>query len=149
MKRILALAGAALLCTTGGALAGHHHRKPITVEVGIDGFCNVYRVTYSTRTGLATAQDEPSCTGTYGGGMLAQTKVAGDVMMLALQDQTNQPGVQVMMQLSYPFTPTGTVTIFQTTDGTTFSDAFDGTYTLQTGTPLNRGSKPVSSAFRK
>ena len=148
MKSTLALATAALICTTGAAFAGHHHH-PITVDVGIDGFCNVYHITYNPKTGLATAQDTPSCTGTYGGGMLAQTKVAGDVMLLALQDQVNQPGVQMLVQLSYPFTPTGTVTIFQTTDGTTFTDAYDGTYTLETDAPVNGGGKPVSSAFRK
>ncbi|HTT97192.1 MAG TPA: hypothetical protein VMF58_04035 [Rhizomicrobium sp.] len=149
MKRTLALAAAALLCTTGAALARHHHGKPVTVDLGIDGFCNIYHVTYSTKTSLATAQDTPSCTGTYGGGMLAQTKPAGDVMLLALQDPQGQPGVQLMVQFSYPFTTGGTVTIFQTTDGTTFTDAFDGTYTVETGTRANGGSKPVQSAFRK
>jgi hypothetical protein len=148
MKKFLifAAATAALMCTTEGALAGHRLK---VAEIGIDGFCNVYHITYSTKTGLATAQDTPNCTGTYGGGTLAQTKVAGDVMLLALQDPQGQPGVQMMVQLSYPFTTPGTVTIYQTTDGTTFTDAWDGTYTVETGAPVHRGGKPVQSVFRK
>jgi len=150
MKNVLVIAAAAtaaLLYTTGSALARHHH--PVVTEIGIDGFCNVYKVTYNPRTHLATAQDTPNCTGTYGGGVLAQTKTAGDVMLLAVQDQQNQPGVQIMLQLSYPFTTSGAVTIYQTTDGLTFTDAFDGTYTVETGAPVNRGGKSVSSIFHK
>jgi len=146
---VITAAAAALICTTDGALAGHHHHHPVVTEIGIDGFCNVYKVTYNPSTHLATAQDTPNCTGSYGGGVLAQTKSAGDVMLLAVQDQQNQPGVQIMLQLSYPFTTSGAVTIYQTTDGLTFTDAFDGTYTVETGAPVNRGGKSVTSIFRK
>jgi len=147
MKRTLALAAAALLCMTGGALARHH--RPQVAEIAIDGFCNVYKVTYSRWTGLATAQDTPNCTGTYGGGMIVKNANGDAVMLLALQDQVNAPGRQTMLQLSYPFVTGGAVTIYSTTDGTTFSDDFDGTYTVETGAPVNRGGKSVFTALRK
>ncbi|MEI9929784.1 MAG: hypothetical protein WDM89_04265 [Rhizomicrobium sp.] len=136
------------MCTTGAALAKHHHKKPVIADVALDDFCNIYHITIGTN-GLASAQDTPSCTGTYGGGLLAQTTADGDVLLLALQDPVGSPGVQMLIKFSYPLTPTGTFTIYQTTDGITFTDAYDGTYTREDDKLVHQGSKPISSVFHK
>jgi hypothetical protein len=141
MKRIAALAAAALICSAGASLA-----KSKTFAIGLDGFCDNYGVTLSGT--IAAAQDAPSCSGQYGGGLLATVKGFGKTVLLALQDPINQPGVQVMLELSYPFTDGGTFTIYQTTDGVNFVDEFDGTYSV--GRDAQRGeknSRSITSLF--
>jgi hypothetical protein len=129
-----------VLASASSALAAPH-----ITGIKLDGYCDNFTVTL--RGAVAVAQDAPSCTGLYGGGLIAGVKVFGKSVLLAPQDQTGSPGVQYMLELSYPFTPTGTFRIYQTTDGTSFQDASDGTYTMN-GAPANGSGKPVTSAFR-
>jgi hypothetical protein len=144
MKRIVALAAAALICSTGGSLAA----KAKAFTISLDGFCDNYDVTIKGL--IATARDAPSCGGQYGGGLLATVKGFGKAAILALQDPNGAPGVQVMLELSYPFTDGGTFTIYQTTDGVNFVDESDGTYSV--GTDAQRGPKsdhPITSLFHR
>jgi hypothetical protein len=144
MKRIVALAAAALIYSTGGAFAA----KAKTFTISLDGFCDNYDVTI--RGVIATAQGAPSCSGQYGGGLLATVKGFGKAAVLALQDPNGAPGVQVVLELSYPFNDGGTYTIYQTTDGVNFIDETDGTYSV--GTDAQRGvksSRSVTSLFRR
>jgi hypothetical protein len=136
MRRILALGAAALVASTGFANA-----RGKTSEISLDGYCNIYQITI---TGvLAAAQDTPSCSGNFGGGLVATVKGFGKSVDIALQDASN-PGVQLMLELSYPFVTGGTFHLYQTTNGITFSDALDGTYSISTAP--ERGEKSNLSA---
>jgi hypothetical protein len=135
MRRVPLLALALVLCA-GGASA-----RPRVTEISLDGYCNIYHISISGV--LAAAQDTPSCSGTYGGGLAATVKGFGKSVDLALQDASN-PGVQLMLELSYPFTTGGTFHLYQTTDGINFTDALDGTYSISTAP--DRGAKSARSA---
>jgi hypothetical protein len=122
MRHILIGTLAALLASTD--IAGARGK---TYEISLDGYCNIYHIQI---TGvLAAAQDTPSCSSNFGGGLVATVKGFGKSVDLALQSQSN-PGVQLMLELSYPFVNGGTFHLYQTTNGITFSDALDGTYSL-------------------
>src|ERR1700733_6654223 len=104
MRRILALGAAALVASTGLANA-----RGKTTEISLDTYCNIYQITV---TGvLAAAQDTPSCSGNFGGGLVATVKGFGKSADIALQDASN-PGVQLMLELSYPFTNGGTFHLY-------------------------------------
>ncbi len=136
MKKILVLGALALLASTGAACA---HGK--VYDISLDGYCNIYHIQV---TGvLAAVQDTPSCSGNFGGGLLATVKGFGKSVDVALQDQSN-PGVQLMLELSYPFVTGGTFHLYQTTNGITFTDALDGTYSIDTAP--ERGEKSAVSA---
>jgi hypothetical protein len=136
MKKILVLGALALLASTGAGLA---HGK--VYDISLDGYCNIYHIQI---TGvLAAAQDTPSCSGNFGGGLLATVKGFGKSVDIALQDQSN-PGVQLMLELSYPLVTGGTFHLYQTTNGITFTDALDGTYSIDTAP--ERGEKGSASA---
>ena len=136
MRRILALGAAALVASTGFASA-----RGKTTDISLDSYCNIYHITI---TGvLVAAQDTPSCSGNFGGGLLASVKGFGKSVDIALQDASN-PGVQLMLELSYPFVTGGTFHLYQTTNGITFSDALDGTYSIDTSP--ERGEKSDRSA---
>lgn len=142
MKKMLASAVLLTMLSASAVMA-----RPVTTAIKLDGFCNIYSVTVNQV--LAKAQDTPSCTGTYGGGLVGATKTFGKSVILALQDQVGSPGVQMMLQLSYPFTPTGTFTIYQTTDGLTFQDMFDGTYEMDNAPKQPHGrERSITSLFR-
>ena len=139
MRRILALGAAALLASTGFVQA-----RGKTTDISLDSYCNIYHITI---TGvLVAAQDTPSCSGNFGGGLLATVKGFGKSVDVALQDASN-PGVQLMLELSYPFVTGGTFHLYQTTNGITFSDALDGTYSIDTAP--ERGEKSAVSATVK
>jgi len=123
MKRILALGAAALIASASGALAGRNVK-----DIHLDGYCSIYHI--SIAGGLVNAQDTPSCSGAYGGGLVATVKDTGKTVTLALQDASS-PGVQRMLVLSYPFATGGTFKLYETTDGTNFHLALDGTYTVE------------------
>lgn len=112
------------------------------VEISLDGTCNIYSIKFMDTVSVA-AQDTPSCSGTYGGGVIAAVKNSGHALVLALQDPSS-PGVQWMLNIDYPFVNGGDFTLYQTTDGTRFTDALDGTYSM-VGTP-NMGAKSGKSA---
>lgn len=136
MKKILALGALALLASTGVACA-----RGKVYDISLDGYCNIYHIQI---TGvLAAAQDTPSCSGNFGGGLLATVKGFGKSVDIALQDQSS-PGVQLMLELSYPFVTGGTFHLYQTTNGITFTDALDGTYSIDTAP--ERGEKSATSA---
>ena len=81
--------------------------------------------------------------------MLATTKVFGKTVILALQDPNNLPGVQLMLELSYPFTDGGKYTLYQTTDGVNFIDESDGSYSVGADAKLTpNGNRPIASLFR-
>jgi hypothetical protein len=143
MKSILALTAVAFLCSTSGAFAA----RSKTTDISLDNFCNTFSVTISGL--VAVAKDKPSCTGTYGGGLVATVKDTGKTVLLALQDQTGSPGVQTMLELSYPFTDGGTYKIYQTTDGTSFIDEFDGAYSIGTDALIGpKSDHSVTALFR-
>ena len=136
MKNILVPGALALLASCGAAGA---HGK--VYDISLDSYCNIYHIQV---TGvLAAAQDTPSCSGNFGGGLLATVKGFGKSVDIALQDQSN-PGVQLMLELSYPFVTGGTFHLYQTTNGITFTDALDGTYSIDTAP--ERGEKSGVSA---
>jgi hypothetical protein len=135
MKRIFALVAAALVASTTFASA-----RGRATDISLDSYCNIYHITI---TGvLAAAQDTPSCSGNFGGGLLASVKGFGKSVDIALQDASN-PGVQLMLELSYPFVTGGTFHLYQTTNGITFTDALDGTYSIDTAP--ERGEKSAVS----
>ncbi|HTT97189.1 MAG TPA: hypothetical protein VMF58_04020 [Rhizomicrobium sp.] len=142
MKTILALTAAAVVAATGTA----HARAKVT-DISLDGYCDIYHVRI---TGvLAAAQDTPSCTGNFGGGFVATVKGFGKSVDIALQDTSN-PGVQLMLELSYPFTSGGTFHLYQTTDGVNFIDELDGTYSLDAAAERGvKSSMPITKAIRR
>ena len=142
MKRQLLMGVATLAILTGAAEA-----RPITKAIRLDGYCNVYSITMDK--GIAWVQDTPSCSGNYGGGVIGSAKGFGKSIDLALQSASS-PGVQLYLVASYPFVTGGTFKLYQTTDGNSFVDEVDGTYTLDTS-PENgpAGGKPVTSAFKR
>jgi hypothetical protein len=143
MKKILASAALLTMLSASAVMA----RPATTTDIKLDGFCNIYSVTVDRV--MAKAQDTPSCTGTYGGGLVGTTKGFGKSVILALQDQGGSPGVQMVLQLSYPFTPTGTFTIYQTTDGQTFQDMYDGTYEVDSAPGKQHGhERSITSVFQ-
>jgi hypothetical protein len=138
MKRIFALSVLMLCAATGFAQA----RTRIT-DISLDGYCNIYHVRI---TGvLATAQDTPSCTGNFGGGFVATVKGFGKSVDIALQDSSN-PGVQLVLQLSYPFTEGGVFHLYQTTDGINLIDEVDGTYSIAGAAQGPKSARSITSA---
>jgi hypothetical protein len=136
MKRFPA-AMALAACMSGPADAA-------AFDIHLDGYCNIYHVTL--KQGLANAQDTPSCSGTFGGGLLGTVHLHGKTVVLAIQDASS-PGVQRMLELSYPFTGGGTFKLYETTNGTNFHLALDGTYSLvEGGGP--RGTRSVTARGR-
>lgn len=143
MKKILVSAALLTMLSASAVIA----RPATTTDIKLDGFCNIYSVTVDHI--MAKAQDTPSCTGTYGGGLVGVTKGFGKSVILALQDQNGSPGVQMVLQLSYPFTPTGTFTIYQTTDGQVFQDMFDGTYEVDSAPGKQHGrERSITTVFQ-
>jgi hypothetical protein len=131
MKRILALGAAALFASTGFAEA-----RTRIFDISLDGYCNDYHISL---TGvLVAAQDVPTCTGNFGGGFVSTIYGYGKSVEIALQDASN-PGVQLMLTLSYPFVTGGPFHLYQTTDGVNFVDELDGTYSIDTSP--ERGAK--------
>jgi len=142
MKKAL-LVSAALLV----ALASAAEARPVTKAIRLTGYCNVYSITTSGAT--AWVQDTPSCSGNFGGGVVGSAKLFGKSINLAMQDASN-PGVQLMLVVSYPFVTGGTYKLYQTTTGTNFVDEIDGTYTLDAAPDSEpAGGKPVTSAFQR
>jgi len=135
MKKTLIWGALALAVSTCAAGAR-------TVEISLDGTCNIYSIRF-VDTVSAGVQDSPGCSGTYGGGVIATVKNSGHALVLALQDPSS-PGVQWMLNIDYPFVNGGDFTLYQTTDGTRFTDALDGTYSI-VGTP-GMGAKTRKSA---
>src|ERR1700733_10169041 len=99
-----------------------------TVDVHLNGTCNIYSIRFVS-TVSAAIQDTPSCSGTFGGGVLGSVKGFNKAMVIAMQDPSS-PGVQWLLDLAYPFVNGGAFTLYQTTDGVHFVDALDGTYSL-------------------
>lgn len=140
MRSFLAAAAFAA-CMVGGGAA-----RAAAFDLHLDGYCNIYHVTL--KQGLANAQDTPSCSGTFGGGLLGTVHLAGKTVVLAIQDAAS-PGVQRMLQLSYPFTGGGTFKLYETTDGTNFHLALDGTYSLVEGAQTGpMGTRSVTARGR-
>lgn len=125
MKKTLIWGALALAASTCAANAR-------TVEIHLDGTCNIYSIRFVDTVRVAV-QDTPSCSGTYGGGVIGTVKNSGHTVVLALQDPSS-PGVQWMLEVAYPFVDGGPFTLYQTTNGTNFVDALDGTYSM-VGTP--------------
>jgi hypothetical protein len=142
MKKLIVTAAALIALSANPAAARSH-----ATAIALNGFCNIYSITMNGN--IAAAQDTPSCSGTYGGGMAATTRNMGKTVLLALQDQSGLPGVQMMLEVSYPFTTTGTFTLWQTTDGTNFQDAFDGTYTLDNAAEHEPGTKSITTVLHR
>lgn len=138
MNRIFALAGLTLALSATAAMA-----RPTTTTVALDSSCDKFDVTVTKNT--AVARDAPSCAGTYGGGVIGAVKPMGKAVLLALQDPS-QPGVQFMLELSYPFVSGGTFKLYETTDGVRLDDAQDGTYTVEAN--ARDEHSPAPSAFR-
>ena len=136
MKTILALGAAALVLSAGAAEARRF------AEISLDGYCNIYHVTQST--GLASVQDTPTCSGTYGGGVVGSVSGHGKAMVLAIQDASS-PGVQRMLTLSYPFVSGGTFMLYETTDGTNFHLALDGTYSIAGSDRAPKSARSVTA----
>jgi hypothetical protein len=142
MKTMLALGALALLATTNAAGA-----KTKTYELSLDGYCNIYQTQVTGN--FAVLQDTPSCSGNFGVGMLATTKSDGKSVLVSLAN-TADPGAQLLLELSYPFTNGGTFHLYQTTNGVTYTDALDGTYSLHAA--RDEGAKsamPVTAAIKR
>jgi hypothetical protein len=142
MKRILALGAAALFASTGFAEA-----RTRVFDVSLDGYCNDYHIRV---TGvLVAAQDVPTCTGNFGGGFVSTIYGYGKSVEIALQDASN-PGVQLVLTMSYPFVTGAPFHLYQTTDGVNFVDELDGTYSLDAAP--ERGEKSglsITKAIRR
>ncbi len=135
IQKTLICGALALAASTCNALAR-------TNEISLDGTCNIFSIRFLDMS-TATVKDTPSCSGTYGGGVIATPKNFSKAVVLALQDPSS-PGVQWMLEISYPFVDGGTFRLYQTTDGSNFVDALDGTYSMP-GTP-GMGPKTSTSA---
>ncbi|HWA90695.1 MAG TPA: hypothetical protein VG889_11705 [Rhizomicrobium sp.] len=135
MRKILMLTAALALAATGAQARGK------ATDISLDGYCNIYHVIVGA--GAAGAQDTPSCSGSFGGGLIATEKGFGKSVVLALQDAGN-PGVQRMLQLSYPFVTGGLFKLYEATDGTNFHLALDGTYSVIEGAVAKPGKSITS-----
>jgi hypothetical protein len=105
-------------------VAASAHSK--TTVIALDQSCDKFDVTVTKDT--AGALDAPSCAATFGGGIVGKKDGA---LTLGLQDPS-QPGVQFILELSYPLTDGGTFSIYQTTDGVRLQDMQDGHYSVET-----------------
>jgi hypothetical protein len=138
MKTLPALGALALLASTCAADA----RGGKVYEISLDGYCNIYHT--QINGAVVAAQDTPSCSGNYGAGLLATVKGAKSAV-IALYNSAD-PGAQLMLELSYPFTDGGTFRLYQTTNGVTVTDALDGTYSLHAAP--DEGAKSAAPALQ-
>ena len=120
MKRVLAAVAALVLTTVQADARG-------ATEISLDGYCTIYHIVQHGP--LLSVQDTPSCSAAYGGGVIGSVKGDGKAAVIALQDP-GFPGVQRMITLSYPYVNGGVFKLYETTDGTNFHLALDGTYSL-------------------
>ena len=134
MKHILAASAAVLVAMTAQAEARRVN------DISLDGYCNIYHLVQSGA--LMSVQDTPSCSSTYGGGVIGSVKGDGKAVVVALQDPSF-PGVQRMLELSYPFVTGGVFKLYETNDGNNFHLALDGTYSLDNAP--ERGAKSAVS----
>ncbi len=133
MRTPLALAAAAVFALSAASASA----RGKATDIQLDGYCSIYHVIVGA--GAAGAQDTPSCSGNFGGGLLTTVKGFGKAAVIALQDPNGNPGVQLVLQISYPFTDGGTFKLYQATDGTNFHLALDGTYSvIEGGRPAGR-----------
>jgi hypothetical protein len=130
MQKVLTICAALILAATAAQARG------TATDVSLDGYCNIYHVIVGS--GAAGVQDTPSCSGSFGGGLIVTQKGFGKSVLLAMQDAGN-PGVQRMLQLSYPFVDGGLFKLYEATDGTNFHLALDGTYSVIEGAVVKQG----------
>jgi hypothetical protein len=142
MKNVLALCALAVLASTGMAGA-----KGKSYDISLDGYCNIYHTQITGN--FVVVQDTPSCSGNFGVGMLATVKSDGKVALISLAN-TADPGAQLLLELSYPFANGGTFHLYQTTNGATYTDALDGTYSLHAAPDEGaKSAMPVTAALRR
>ena len=138
MRKTLLLTVCILL---GGAAAAF--ARSTTTVVALDQSCDKFDVTISK--GKVVASDAPSCAGTFGAGLVGKRD---GFITLGMQDPS-QPGVQFVLQLSYPLVSGGTFSLYQTIDGLHLQDMQDGNYSVEAAARVDPTSqKPRKSLFR-
>ncbi|HEY5047505.1 MAG TPA: hypothetical protein VII49_05750 [Rhizomicrobium sp.] len=140
MKTLLALAAAAFIASSAGASARTH-----THVITLDGHCD--QLTMTITGTLVAGTDDASCEAGIGGGEIGKVKNVGDAIVAGVQF-TAKPGIQFVIQLSYPLATGGSWVLFETTDGVTLTELESGTYTLVSdGAEAPRGAPPVTAAL--
>ncbi len=136
MRTALILGLAALLATTGSALA-----KTKTTVISLNGQCDV--LTAHVNKNLVYGTDSAQCNGAYGGGIIGKVKGFGNAAIIGAQTSL-APGSQFVFELQYPFVTGGSWAYFVTNDGQSMTELSHGTYTVE-GTPVHgpRGTKSV------
>jgi hypothetical protein len=135
MKRVIALAAAALLLTAGGALA-----KATNISYAVDGTtCTATVNVISERSEGITkpvvvtlVNANGDCGTLTGEGLIGKVTVAtGDTRTLAIIGGTTQLlPYSVTITLDYPLVTGGQFTISYTADGKKITNAASGTYTV-------------------
>jgi hypothetical protein len=136
MRIVMALALMALVAATGTASA-----KTKTTMISLDGDCDVLTVNVAKPQVYGT--DLAQCGGAYGAGLIGSVKGSGDSAIVGVQS-AEEPGVQLVFQLQYPFKTGGAWTLYETTDGTSMTELENGTYTVENGAI---GNRPAHSVF--
>jgi hypothetical protein len=122
MKTSLALAAGVLLAFTSVAYA-----KTKTEIISLDGHCDV--ITIHISKSLIAGADDPACSAQFGGGLIGKVKGFGNAIVAGVQSPA-APGVQFVLQISYPLITGGTWNLYDTTDGVTLSQIETGTYSV-------------------
>jgi hypothetical protein len=140
MKKICALTIAALLATSGAALA-----KSKATTISLDGYCDVLSIQNNKvlKTAL-TATDDPNCEALFGAGFAGKIKKIGNSAILGMH--ISGTAEEFVFRIDYPFVTGGSWVLYGTQDGVNLTAFAGNTYTVN-GTP-ERGSRPVLSAIR-
>jgi hypothetical protein len=138
MKKMFALAAAALLAVSGSALAKTKTTKTdLTLNVqgqNCTAHINVFNDPKHdvTQQVLVTANESDSCQSFIGEGYVSKLTIAkGDTRNVAvIGGKTNLLPYPVTLTLDYPFVTGGQYTLSYTSDGVKINELAAGTYTL-------------------
>lgn len=124
MKRILFLAAAVVIATTGAAAA-----KSKSYVIALGGkFCVTANVNVK---GIAiTANENDSCQTYIGEGFVGKLKGQGTVATIGGLSN-KYAATEITIVLQYPFVTGGSYTVYDTTDGMTMNELGSGTYTVE------------------
>lgn len=139
MKKICALAIAALMATSSGALA-----KNKATTISLNGYCDVLTIKSNKALKPAlTAIDDPNCEALFGAGFAGKIKKVGNSAILGMH--VSGTAEEFVFRIDYPFVTGGSWVLYGTQDGETLTAFASNTYTVNG--KAERGSKPVLSAL--
>ncbi|HEY8698747.1 MAG TPA: hypothetical protein VIM02_14135 [Rhizomicrobium sp.] len=140
MKTILLLTAAAVLASTGGAMA-----DPTTIS--FDGYCDVWTITPSDRPLVAAVENDPdgTCETFRGIGDLGRIRGFGHAVSIGGVFNSGDPNAVYVTTISEPLVTGGTFSVYYTLDGVTVNLSHTGTYTVvAAGSKVERGHKRLT-----